>query len=412
MTRYNVLVVTNLWPTEADPGFGSFVQAQMESLRPLGVEYDVLFIDGRRSRWNYAHAIGQMRRRLRARPFDLIHAHFGLSGWVARCQFQLPVVVSFMGDDVLGQFQRDGRISAMGRFFQVSSRILARSVSAVIVKNAKMKSALGLTSAYVIPNGVDLGLFRPLDVMEARRRLGLDLSRKFLLFPYDRAIENKRYDLIEAAATRARKEVPELEILEVSGRDRSLMPLYMNAADALVIASYSEGSPNSIKEAMAVNLPVITVDVGDTAELIGLTEGCYLVAREADAIAARLVEVCRRGTRTRAANGSGDSLLSALPRGSSKCTLACWGAAATSEKRGPRFLSHPIFPKRARALRGTPTLSSWAWSLYSPRPRRASVYTTRMKRTNLVLKPELLDRAVRCGERRIAPLPHETESHV
>jgi glycosyltransferase involved in cell wall biosynthesis len=73
----------------------------------------------------------------------------------------------------------------------------------------------------------------------------------------------------------------------------------MNAADALVIASYSEGSPNSIKEAMAVNLPVITVDVGDTAELIGLTEGCYLVAREADAIAARLVEVCRRGTRTR-----------------------------------------------------------------------------------------------------------------
>jgi glycosyltransferase involved in cell wall biosynthesis len=73
----------------------------------------------------------------------------------------------------------------------------------------------------------------------------------------------------------------------------------MNAADVLVLASLAEGSPVAVKEAMATNLPVVTVDVGDAADLIGPTEGCYLVPREVDAIAARIIEVCRRGARTR-----------------------------------------------------------------------------------------------------------------
>src|SRR5713226_7267164 len=135
MASYRVLVVTNLWPYQADPGYGSFVQAQMESLRPLGVEYDVLFINGRESRWSYLRAVGDMRRRLRARRYDLIHAHFGLSGWVARCQGRVPVVVSFMGDDVLGQPRHDGSITPLGRFYQASSWVLARLVSSVIVKS-------------------------------------------------------------------------------------------------------------------------------------------------------------------------------------------------------------------------------------------------------------------------------------
>src|SRR5579884_3982488 len=106
MISYRVLVVTNLWPYPADPGYGSFVQAQMESLRPLGVDYDLLFINGRESRWSYLHGIRDLRRRLREKRYDLIHAHFGLSGWVARLQLQVPVVVSFMGDDVLVLIER------------------------------------------------------------------------------------------------------------------------------------------------------------------------------------------------------------------------------------------------------------------------------------------------------------------
>ncbi|HEV3279872.1 MAG TPA: glycosyltransferase [Terriglobia bacterium] len=297
--RYRVLVVTNLWPTEADPGYGSFVQAQMESLRPLGVDYDVVFVNGRGSRLNYLRGVFEVRDRLAAGRYDLVHAHFGLSGWVARFQARAPLVVSLMGDDVLGRFDRDGRNSLAGRLLQLSTRVLARRAAAVIVKSRQMKDRLGLPSAHVIPNGVNLSLFRPMDRNQARAMLGLDPGRKYALFPYDPAVARKRFDLVEAAVRLARPEVPELEILQVLGVPRERMPVYLNAADVLVLASYAEGSPNAVKEAMAVNLPVISVDVGDVAELIGTTEGCFLVPARAGEIAERIVEVCRGGVRTR-----------------------------------------------------------------------------------------------------------------
>jgi len=299
MTSFRVLVVTNLWPYEGDPSYGCFVKAQMDSLVPLGVDYDVLFINGRKSRWNYLWAYPQLWRRLRAKRYDLIHAHMDLSGLVARWQTSAPLVVSFMGHDVTGKFKGSDDISLPGRFYQVSSFILARMASAVIVKTAELKRHLKLDSAQVIPNGVDMDLFRPTGQPEARRELGLDPQKKFVLFPYDPQNARKRFDLVEAAVACARQAVPELEILQVFGLPQSSIPLYMSAADVLVLASQSEGSPNAVKEAMATNLPVIAVEVGDTAELIGQTEGCHLVPRDAGAIAAKIVEVCRKGMRTR-----------------------------------------------------------------------------------------------------------------
>lgn len=298
MPPYRVLVVTNLWPYPGDPSYGNFVREQMESLRPLGVDYETVFINGRESKWNYFRAVGEVRRRLRGGRFDLIHAHFGLAGLVARCQVRVPVVVTFHGDDVLGQFKRGGGMTLMGRFYQISSLILARLVSAAIVQSRPMKSKLRLESARIIPQGVDLGLFRPLDRNEARRALQLGLEKKFVLFPYDPAVERKRFDVIEASVALARAQVPELEILQVTGAPNDRMPLYMNAADVFVLASLAEGSPVAVKEALATNLPVITVDVGDAAELISGVRGCHLVPRDAEAIAAKIVEVCRGGART------------------------------------------------------------------------------------------------------------------
>lgn len=299
MKTYRVLVVTNLWPTDSDPSYGSFVQAQMESLRLLGVEFETLFINGRTSRRNYLRAYPELWRRLNEQQFDIVHAHFGLSGLVARAQFNLPLVVTFHGDDVMGRPTRSGSITPMGRFFQVSSFLLAPMASAVIVQNREMKRRLKLASARIIPCGVDLNLFEPVDRNEARKSLGLDLEKRFVLFPYNPAEQRKRFDLIEAAVALARKQLPQLEILQVRGKAHQEIPLYMNAADVLVMASMIEGSPMTVKEAMAVNLPVVGVDVGDVPELIGSTEGCYIVPREAGPIAEKIVEVCRHSVRTR-----------------------------------------------------------------------------------------------------------------
>jgi glycosyltransferase involved in cell wall biosynthesis len=298
MASYRVLVVTNLWPTEADPSYGSFVKAQMDSLGPLGVKYDVLFVNGRESKWNYLRGIFQMRRLVRTKHYDLIHAHFGLSGWVARAQFRVPVVVSFMGDDVLGRPSRSGRNTTAGFLLQISGFILSRLVTSVIVKSRQMACKLRSSSARIVPNGVDLNLFRPMEQAQARQALGLDPAKKFVLFPYNPNEARKRFDLIQAAFSIARENIPELDLLMVRGLPQEKISLYMNAADVLVMASMSEGSPNAVKEAMATNLPVITVDVGDATDLIGPTALCFLVPRQAGAIAEKIVEICRRGVRT------------------------------------------------------------------------------------------------------------------
>jgi glycosyltransferase involved in cell wall biosynthesis len=198
----------------------------------------------------------------------------------------------------LGRPTRSGRITLAGHFLRISGFILARLATSVIVKSRQMACKLHMPSAHVIPNGVDLNLFRPMEQAQARKALGLDPGKKFVLFPYNPNEARKRFDLIQDAVSRAREQVPALELLVARGLPQEQIPLYMNAADVLVMASIFEGSPNAVKEAMATNLPVITVDVGDSAELIGPIAGCHLVPREAAAMAKKIIEVCRRGGRT------------------------------------------------------------------------------------------------------------------
>jgi glycosyltransferase involved in cell wall biosynthesis len=74
--------------------------------------------------------------------------------------------------------------------------------------------------------------------------------------------------------------------------------LYMNACDVLLMTSFSEGSPNVVKEAMACNLPVVSVLVGDVPELLAGIKGCVMCPREAEALGAALVQVLRDGQRS------------------------------------------------------------------------------------------------------------------
>ena len=162
-----------------------------------------------------------------------------------------------------------------------------------------MRRVLRLDSAEIIPCGIDLEFFHPMDRAEACRLTGLDPGKKYVLFAYNPEEQRKRYDLVEAAVAKAKEQLPELEILLVRKRPHSEIPLYMNAADVVVIASMLEGGPYVTKEAMATNLPVITVNVGDAVDVIHESDGNYIVPREVDAIAEKILEVCRRGERSR-----------------------------------------------------------------------------------------------------------------
>lgn len=191
--------------------------------------------------------------------YDLLHANFGLTGPMALAQWRLPVVLSLWGTDVFGKYGVVGKLSS-------------RLADEVIVMSDAMAEAVP-ADAHVIPHGVDLDVFAPTDQREAQRRAGWDPDVKHVLFPYRPGREVKNYPLAErvVAAVDDRLDEP-VEMRTVYGVPHDEMPLYMNAADALLLPSDWEGSPNSVKEAMACNLPVVSTDVGDVRErLAGVT---------------------------------------------------------------------------------------------------------------------------------------------
>jgi glycosyltransferase involved in cell wall biosynthesis len=101
-----------------------------------------------------------------------------------------------------------------------------------------------------------------------------------------------------------------VEILTLSNVSEESVALHMNACDALLITSYSEGSPNIAVESMACNLPIVSVDVGDVAKLVDGDPGCRVVARDVEPLAGALAEVLTARSRTEGSKSVADLDLS------------------------------------------------------------------------------------------------------
>jgi teichuronic acid biosynthesis glycosyltransferase TuaC len=293
-----VLFVTNMWPDEVRPWYGTFVKVQAEGLRRLGLEVEVMTIRGYTRRSTYLTAVARAAALIRSRAFDVVHAHYGHSGVVARLQLRAPVVVTFYGSDLLGVPTDSGGRTARSR---VEARVfaqLARTVAATITNSEQMARVLPAACRrrnHVIPNGVDVERFRPRDRLEARRQLGWPEDEPVALFAADPRLVVKNHPLAEASCRRAAASLPGLRLRVASGRPPGEIPLWMSAADALLLTSRSEGSPNVVKEAMAAELPVVATPVGDVPERLRGLPGCYVCEPDAGALADGLICAVRHG---------------------------------------------------------------------------------------------------------------------
>ncbi len=294
-----VLMVTNMYPSEVLPGWGVFVKDQIDSIRKEGIDIEVFVIEGYKNFLNYFKAIVQLRKKVRSHSYDLIHAHYGLSGIVARMQFRLPVVVSFCGDDLLGKPTVLGDKTPFSRLLVWAGKRLARHVDAVIVKSDEMYRLLPeVENAHVIPNGVDFDRFYPMPKKKAREELGLKQDGRYVLFVGNPRGAGKCFWVVHQAMEYLSEDQFQAGLVILHAQRHDLVPLYMNACDVLVLSSYSEGSPNVVKEAMACNLPIVSVDVGDVRELIGKCEGCYIVERTPDRFSEKVKFVLSHNKRT------------------------------------------------------------------------------------------------------------------
>jgi len=290
-----ICMVTNMIPTRDDPGFGVFIKSQIDSIAAAGHEVTTLAIDGRATKKNYSHAVRELNRILAAKKHDIVHAHYGLSGIPACVQRHCPVVVSFCGDDLLGTSNGKGGYTFKGRLTVLASQFVAHHADAVIVKSDKMLERLSSASAraktVVIPNGVDFELFRPIDKLEARKKLGLEPFKKYVLFAGSPEAPVKRFDLADKAVELLRGSFTDVEIIVLHRKPQAEVPVYMNACDVVILTSDSEGSPNVIKEAMACNAPIVSVDAGDAWQLIGGAEQCHRAEREPGDLASKVKRV-------------------------------------------------------------------------------------------------------------------------
>ncbi|MBN1449864.1 MAG: glycosyltransferase [Anaerolineales bacterium] len=294
-----VLIVTNMYPTQARPDYGTFVQEQVESLRQAGIDIDVFAFDARGKIINYLKAVRDLHAIIiKGKPFDLLHAHYGLSGFVARMQIRYPVVVTFHGSDLSAEMNSQGRLTLHGIMEATIGRLSAYSATRCIVVADLLKPKIWPRSAVTIPMGVDLSLFRPFPKNQARERLGLPADKKLVAFVAhpDRSI--KRYDIAQAAVRLLQADGLNVSLLSVYNQPHNRIPLYMNACDILALTSMREASPCVIKEAMACNLPIVSVKVGDVAERIEGVEGCYLSDPDPTDIAAKLRLGLENGQRT------------------------------------------------------------------------------------------------------------------
>ena len=281
-----VLMLTNMYPHEADPSFGTFVFEQVRALRAAGVEVDSLFVNGRASRANYLQAYPRLWRQLACVSYDLIHAHYVFSGWVARAQWRLPIVQSFHAPGQMETYQ--GWLC----------RRLAPLVDAVIVTSEDHKARLGFADARVVPCGVDLDLFALQDRDEARAALGWDPTKKVVAWVGDPRPE-KRLDLAYATHDLLSQRHQDTVLRVVSKVRHEEIPTYMNAADLLLLTSDHEGSPLVIKEAMACNLPIVSTAVGDVPEVIAAVDGCFLAEQTPESLAEQVDRALSFGRRTR-----------------------------------------------------------------------------------------------------------------
>jgi glycosyltransferase involved in cell wall biosynthesis len=149
----------------------------------------------------------------------------------------------------------------------------------------------------VIPCGIDLERFKPLDPLICKQRLGWSAGSFHVLFASSNGDPVKRPWLARAAVAQMSNSNRPSELHCMTGIPNAEVPLWLNASDVLLLTSMHEGSPTVVKEALACGLPVISVDVGDVAERIEGIEGCHVAGPQPSDLAAMLCLVQRDGKR-------------------------------------------------------------------------------------------------------------------
>lgn len=263
-----VLHLTNNYPTVTHPIFGVFVKEQIESIQNIGIDCDIFFINGReKGRMEYIISIFKLRKHLQINTYDIIHCHHVLSA--------LCLILSGSGKSskVIVSFQNDPS-NEWGPFIY---QFIKKRIDQSIFKN-NSKLIVDNRCSY-LPNGVNTSYFIDKGKWESYKKLGLDESKIYILFVSSNFIrKQKRYDRFKQVLTilSSKYNWENIEELSLVNTPRDLVPYYFSASSLHLLTSDFEGSPNSIKESMSCNTPVVSTPVGNVEEMLCGASNCFV----------------------------------------------------------------------------------------------------------------------------------------
>ncbi len=266
-------------------GISPIVSNQGESLKKEEVEIDFFTIQGRGAK-GYIKSIFRLRSYLKNSNYDVVHAHYWISGIVTSFAGAKNIVVSLMGDDVKAK-----------RWFRWIIYLFYRlSWSKTIVKSKDMYETFGQKDVSIIPNGIDMNRFKPIDRDIALKVTQWNIEKKHILFTSNPNRVEKNFKLAKDAITYIGNQEIELHYLVDIPNEQ--IPYYYNSADVVILTSLWEGSPNAIKETMACNVPIVSTNVGDVKDIINRTEGCFISSFEYKEFASKIEKALKYNKRT------------------------------------------------------------------------------------------------------------------
>jgi len=255
--------------------FVPFIEEQIVVLRTRGCEVMRYGITGH-GFVGYLRCLPALVRIIREQRPDIVHAHYGLSALLSNLQRQIPVVSTFHGSDI-----------NMPSVLPLSKLAMRLSAWNIFVSQRNVDIAKPKGKYSLIPCGVDLTVVQLSSKAEARERMNISQDSKYVLFAGSFLNDVKDPDLAKQTVAL----LPEVELKELRGYTREQVNLLMCGADALLMTSKTEGSPQVVKEAMACGCPIVSTDVGDVRERTEGVEGCYVAtSREPEEIARLLTK--------------------------------------------------------------------------------------------------------------------------
>ena len=256
-----------------------FIIEQVESLKKIDIHIEYFLIKGKG--WTgYLKSLSKLKKKIKNKKFNLIHAHYGLSGLLATLQRKIPVIITFHGSDI--------NINKNYKWSFIASRLSSKNI--FVHKNQPKKLKVMLNEKDIIPCGINLKIFQPKDKVALRKKLDWDQKKVYILFSssFDKPVKNVNL------AYKSTQNIKNSELIELKNYTKIELSNLMNAADLLLVTSFSETGPLIVKEAIACNCPVVSTDVGDVKEIIVKRKNSFVTSynpKEIEAVIKKVIKL-------------------------------------------------------------------------------------------------------------------------